>query len=142
MGDGGRATRDIDGVDDADVVEAIGRTAPGVQAPFEDSVEDVPPQDSEALDLSGIIFQRAGERGIVVAGDLTNTGDDSLGIVNIETTLYDRAEDGQAVYDSTSRQTERSDIESGETWQWATLYRDEPDYEIDYFAVQALGRFA
>lgn len=138
----GTAMRDIDGPDDADVVEAIGRTAPDAQAPFEDSVEDVPPQDSEALDLSGIIFQRAGERGIVIAGDLTNTGDDPLGIVNVETTLYDRGDDGEAVLDSTSRQTERSDLDPDETWQWATLYRDEPDYEIDYFAVQALGNFA
>jgi len=138
--DGGR-TREIDGPETADVVESIGRTAPEAQAPFEDSVEDVPPQDAAEITLNGIIFQRAGERGLVIAGDLMNTGDQTFGIVSVETVIYDRDQDTKQVLESEQRETERGNLDAGETWQWATLYRSEPDYTIDYFTIRALANF-
>lgn len=140
-GDDAPANRNIDGPDDADAMVVVTRNAPQNQAPFEDSVEDLPPQESDAMTVGGVIFQRAGERGLVVAGDLTNTAEDPFELVNVEVVLYDRSDVG-AVLDSTGRQTVHGELDPGSTWQWATLFREEPDFEIDYFTVQALASFA
>ncbi|GAB3679973.1 hypothetical protein GCM10028857_02030 [Salinarchaeum chitinilyticum] len=128
--------------DDADVEVAIGRNAPENQAPYEDSVTEVPPQGSDALSLENVIFQRAGERGIVVAGDSTNTGDSALQPVNVVVALYDRDQEGSGVHDSVSARTEYGRLETGETWQWAVTFGDEPPFPIDYFTVQVLANFA
>lgn len=140
-GDGGNRATDISGPEEADVVESMGRTAPEAQGPFEDSVEDVPPQDAEELTFDGLIFQRAGERGLVIAGDLTNTGDQPLGLVVIQSVIYNRDQDTEQVVESEESETERNGLDAGETWNWATLFRSEPEFEIDYYTVRALANF-
>lgn len=128
--------------DNADVEIAIGRNAPENQAPYEDSVSDVSPQDSDALSLENVIFQRAGQRGIVVAGDTTNKGDSAFELLNVEVALYNRDEEGAGVHDSTTEQIEHGRLETGETWQWAATFGSEPSFPIDYFTVQVLANYA
>ncbi|WP_248516480.1 FxLYD domain-containing protein [Salinarchaeum laminariae] len=128
--------------DTADVEVAIGRNAPQNQSPYEDSVGNVVPRESEELSMSDVIFQRAGERGIVVAGDATNTGDRVLRPLNAEVVLYNRDEEGHGVRDATSTQAERDRLGAGDTWQWAVTFGSDPSFPIDYFTVQIVANFA
>ncbi|MFW6265876.1 MAG: FxLYD domain-containing protein [Halanaeroarchaeum sp.] len=134
---------DEDDTDDgeADVRVSVVRNAPENPGPYEDPGGTVTPQESDALALDGVIFQRAGEKGLIVAGDATNTSDRPFASLSVEVTLYDENETGDELLDSVSTQTEHGSLDAGETWQWAATFDDQPEFEIDYYSVVATGSY-
>lgn len=139
---GGRSSASIDDRDDADASVAVVRRAPEPQAPYENSVGDVSPRESDALAIGGLIYQRAGERGLVVSGDATNTSDSQFGAVEVQVTLYRRDDATEEVEDSTGETVTRGSLDSGETWQWAAIFGSEPAFEVELFSVEAAANFA
>ncbi|WP_276255481.1 FxLYD domain-containing protein [Halomontanus rarus] len=129
------------GENDADVSATVVRNAPENPGPYEDAVGPVTPQESDALSLDEFTFQRAGQKGVVVAGDAANTGDQPFGSVNIEVTLFDENESEDSIFDSASEQAEHGRLEAGETWQWAATFDDEPEFQIDYYSVEASANY-
>lgn len=91
------------------------RNAPENPGPYEDPVGTVTPQESEELVLDGFTFQHAGEKGLVVAGDATNTGDRQFQNAVVEVTLHDRNETEDELLDSASEQTSHERLDAGET---------------------------
>ena len=127
---------------DADVSATVVRNAPDNPAPAADAVGPVTHQESDVLLLTNLIFQRAGEKGLVVAGDATNGGEQAFEDVTVEVTLYDENEAEDGILDSTSVQTDRGQLAAGDTWQWAATFDEEPAFEIDHYAVQATADYA
>lgn len=124
----------------ADVRTSIVHGAPQDQAPYEDSVElDVPEQDS-VLVLRELVFQRGGPRGIVVAGEATNTGDRQLEAVLVTTTLYNVGDANGAVQGSKRLEESRVGLDAGATWQWAMTFND-PPVDVDYFGIDAIANY-
>ena len=123
-----------------DVSVAVVRNASEDPEPYEDPSGTVVPQESDALALEKVIFQRAGERGVVVSGDVVNTADRPFESVAVEVTLYDEDPSEEAVAQSTKKQTTHGRLGVDRTWQWATTF-DEPDFEIDYYAVEATAGY-
>jgi hypothetical protein len=101
--------------DEADVSVTLVRNAPENPGPYEDPVGTVTPQESEELILEGFTFQRAGQKGLVVAGDATNTGDRQFQNVAVEVTLHDRHETEDELLDSASEQTSHENLDAGES---------------------------
>jgi hypothetical protein len=128
--------------DDVDVSAIVVRNAPENPEPYENPVGTVAPQESDELTLDGFTFQRAGEKGLVVAGDATNTGDRPFQNVVVEITLHDRHETEDELLDSVSVQTSHERLDTGETWQWAVTFDDEQEFEIDYYVVRATASYA
>ncbi|WP_256301854.1 FxLYD domain-containing protein [Haloarchaeobius salinus] len=126
--------------DEADVSVTLVRNAPENPGPFEDPVGTVTPQESEELIIDGFTFQRAGQKGLVVAGDARNTGDRPLQNVVVEVTLHDRNESEDELLDSASEQSSHERLDTGETWQWATTF-DEQEFQIDYYVVKATASY-
>lgn len=137
-GCGGYGTRDED---DADVSVTVVRNAPDNPGPFVESAETVTEQGSEALAVDGIVFQRAGEKGLVVAGDATNTSDRAFGTITVAVTLYDEHETEDELLDSTTEEAERGRLGVGETWQWAATFGERPAFDVDYYAVTAAADY-
>lgn len=116
-------------------------------------VRDVPGDEDDGGDYSvtetasphvavnGVIFQRAGQKGAVVAGDVENDGNHAFESVTAEVSLYDENEVEDDILDSTVQQTSRDSLDPGATWQWAVTFRDTPLPEIDYYAVTARGEY-
>jgi|AntRauTorcE11898_2_1112593.scaffolds.fasta_scaffold05233_4 hypothetical protein len=127
---------------DADVSVVVVRNAPENPGPYEEPVGTVSPQESDQLALNEFTFQRAGEKGLVVAGDAANIGDRPLENVVVEVTLNDKNETEDELLDSASKQTSRERLETGEEWQWAATFREEPEFEIDYYVVEATADYA
>lgn len=125
------------GASGADVSASLVRNAPENPAPAEDAVGSVTHQESDVLLLEGLVFQRAGEKGLVVAGDATNDGDRAFEELSVEVTLYDQNESEDDVLDSTSVRTDHGRLAAGDTWQWAATFDEEPAFEIDRYAVEA-----
>jgi len=134
-------TTDEDTGDDADVAVIIVRNAPENPGPYDDPVGTVEPQESDELTLDELTFQRAGEKGLVVAGDTTNTGDRPFQDVEIAVTLNDRHETEDELLDSASERTSRDRLGDGETWQWALTFGEQA-FEIDYYVVRATADYA
>lgn len=135
-------TTDVTDSDDADVSVTVVRNAPEDPGPYEDPVGTVEPQESEELALDGFTFQQAGEKGLVVVGDATNIGDRQFRNVVVEVTLHDTNETEDELLDSVSQQTSQDRLDTGETWQWATTFDDEQEFEIDYYVVRATASYA
>lgn len=135
-------TTDAPDRDDADVSVTVVRNAPENPGPYEEPVGTVEPQESDELALNKFTFQRAGEKGIVVAGDATNIGDRPLQNVVVEVTLHDTNEAEDELLDSASEQTSRERLDTGDTWQWAATFDDEQEFEIDYYVVRATANYA
>ncbi|MFD1600825.1 FxLYD domain-containing protein [Halobellus rarus] len=133
-------TTDVANGDEADILVTLVRNAPENPGPYEDPVGTVTPQESEELILDGFTFQRAGEKGLVVAGDATNAGDRQLQNVVVEVTLHDRNETEDEILDSASEQTTHERLDTGETWQWATTF-DEQEFQIDYYVIRATASY-
>lgn len=123
-----------------EVSVVVVRNASENPEPYEDPSGTVVPQESDAIALDGVIFQRAGDRGIVVAGDVNNTGDRPFESVTIEVTLYDENPTEDGILDSASKETTHGSLGTGRTWQWATTF-DEPEFEIDYYSVEATADY-
>jgi hypothetical protein len=85
-------TADVAIAGDADVPVTPVRNVPENPGPYEDPVGTVTPPESEGLILDGFTFQRAGQKGLVVAGDATNNGDRGFQNVVVEVTRHDRNE--------------------------------------------------
>jgi hypothetical protein len=140
--DGNRDSATIDDYADADASAAVVRRAPEPQAPYEDSVGEVSPQESDALAIEGLVYQRAGERGLVVSGDATNTGDRQFAVVEVRVLLYERDDSTGAVDESTGEEVTHGSLDPGETWQWAAIFGSEPEFEVELFSVEAAANFA
>lgn len=134
----------VDGAsgDDADVSVTIVRNAPENPGPLEDPVGTVTEQESNELVLDGFIFQRAGQKGLVVAGDARNEGDRPFQDVAVEVTLNDTNEARDELFDSANVQTSRERLDTGDTWQWAATFDEEPEFEVDYYVVRATASYA
>lgn len=101
---------------------------------------NVTPANAEALSLNDVLLQRAGPKGILVSGDVSNDADESFSEILIESQLYDSRE-GETVYNSIANQTRHDGLPAGEQWQWAVKFTDDPVFTIDYYAVTARGRY-
>lgn len=127
---------------EADVSATVVRNAPENSGPYEDAVGTVTNQEADELDFENLQFQRAGQQGLVVAGDLTNTADRAFESVAVEVTLYDANEAEDDILDSASQQTDHGELAAGDTWQWAATFEEEPEFEIDHYAVEATADYA
>lgn len=125
----------------ADVSAAVVRNAPDNPAPAADAVGPVTHQESDVLLLANLIFQRAGEKGLVVAGDATNDGDRPFEELSVEVTLYDQNDTGDDILDSVTERTEHDRLDAGGTWQWAATFENEPAFEIDRYSVEATADY-
>lgn len=92
--------------------------------------------------LESIVFQRAGEKGLVVAGELVNRSDRAFEEVAVEVTLFDANEVEDDLLDSASADYRDGRLAPGNTWQWAVTIPDDPAFRIDYFAVTARAQYA
>lgn len=126
----------------ADVSATVIRNAPENPAPAEDAVGPVTDQESDVLLLANLIFQRAGEKGVVVAGDATNDGDQAFSDVTIQASLWDADVPEDANPQSATTQTDHGRLEAGATWQWAATFEEDPGFEIEHYAVQAAANYA
>lgn len=142
LGSDADTTTAVAAADDVDVTVAVVRNAPENPGPYEDPAGTVAPQESEALALEGIVLQRAGQQGLVVAGDAVNVGDRPLADLTVEVTLYDENTVEDEIFDSASERTGRDRLAAGDTWQWAATFGDEPEFQIDYYAVVATASYA
>ena len=102
---------------------------------------DVTATQSDALDVTEVIFQRAGPKGLVVAGNVQNQSDHTFEEILVDVTLYDSREVEDNIFDSTSNQSHHDTLEFGDTWRWAVKFRDDPEFTIDYYAVTIKGRY-
>jgi|AntRauMinimDraft_4_1070384.scaffolds.fasta_scaffold00788_4 hypothetical protein len=135
-GDGGG-----DGASGADVSASVVRNAPENPAPAADAVGPVTHQESDVLLLENLLFQRAGEKGLVVAGDATNDGDRPFEELAVEVTLYDQNDAGDDILDSVTERAEHDRLDAGDTWQWAATFDDEPAFEIDRYSVESTADY-
>jgi hypothetical protein len=126
----------------ADVSATVVRNAPENPAPAADAVGPVTHQESDVLLLANLIFQRAGEKGVVVAGDATNDGDQAFEDVTVEVSLWDADESEDANPQSATAQTDHGRLAAGETWQWAATFEEDPGFEIEHYAVTATANYA
>lgn len=94
------------------------------------------PTDSSALDVTNLIFQRAGDRGVVVAGDVENAAQQSFSAVEVEVTLFDENEVEDDLLDSMTRQATQGGLDPGAAWQWAVKFPNDPVPEIDFYAIR------
>lgn len=133
-------TTDVVNGDDADVSVTLVRNAPENPGPYEDPNGTITPQESEELLFDGFTFQRAGQKGLVVAGDATNAGDRPLQNVVVEVTLHDSNETEDELLDSASEQTGHERLDTNETWQWAVTF-GEQEFQIDYYVVKATASY-
>lgn len=140
-GAGGGGAAD-DGGSGADVSASVVRSAPENPAPAADAVGPVTHEESEVLLLEGLVFQRAGEKGLVVAGDATNDGDRPFEELSVEVTLYDQNDAGDDILDSVTERTEHDRLAAGDTWQWAATFGEEPAFEIEVYSVEATADYA
>jgi len=129
-----------------DVAERIVNDAPQMGDQSEtgtgDEVRpDVTATQSDALDITEVIFQRAGPKGLVVAGNVQNQSDQTFAEILVEVTLYDSQEVQDNILDSTSNQSRHDALESDSTWRWAVKFRDDPEFTVDYYAVTIKGRY-
>lgn len=139
-GGGGGGGGDTDG--EADVSATVIRSAPENPAPAADAVGPVTHQESDVLILSDLVFQRAGQKGVVVAGDATNDGDQAFSDVTIHASLWDADEPEDANPQSATTQTDHGRLEAGATWQWAATFEEDPGFEIEHYAVTATANYA
>lgn len=123
-----------------DVSTSLVRSVPQDQRPFEDSVEPVNPEPGTVLTLSDLVFQQAGPRGVVVAGEANNSGDRQFEAVVLTVTLYNVGEDVTGAEGSTRIELERGTLEAGETWQWSATFED-PPAELDFFSIDAVANY-
>ncbi|MXR41800.1 hypothetical protein GRX01_10690 [Halobaculum sp. WSA2] len=123
-----------------DVSLTVVRNASENPEPYEDPAGTVVPQESDALALDEVIFQRAGERGIVVSGNLSNTADRPFVHVAVEVILYDENETEDGLLDSATLRTTHGRLDAGNYWAWATTF-GEPEFEVDYYSVEATARY-
>lgn len=123
-----------------DVSLAVVRNASENPEPYEDPSGTVVPQESDALALEEVIFQRAGERGIVVSGNLVNTAGRPFVNVAVEVILYDENPEEDGVSDSESLRTTHGRLDADSYWAWATTF-GEPEFEVDYYSVEATARY-
>lgn len=130
-----------DGDGGADVSAAVVRNAPENPAPAADAVGPVTNQESDVLLLENLVFQRAGQKGVVVAGDATNDGDRAFEELSVEVTLFDQNDSDDDVLDSATERTEHGRLDAGQTWQWAATFEDDPAFEIDRYAVESTADF-
>ncbi len=128
--------------DEADAAAVIVRNAPENPGPYEEGVAPLTNHESEELALESVQFQRAGQKGLVVAGDLVNASDRAFESVSVEVTLYDSNENQDDILDSASKESEHGDLEAGATWQWAATFEEEPEFEIDHYGVAATADYA
>lgn len=128
-----------DAGEETTITETVVRDVP---ADEDDDVGDRATETaSPNIGLNDIRFQRAGQKGLVVAGDLLNESGRAFEEVVIEVTLYDENEMVDGLFDSAEEQETRESLEAGAWWQWATTFRDSPLPEIDYFAVTGRGTY-
>lgn len=125
----------------ADVSAAVVRNAPENPAPAADAVGPVTHQESDVLLLADLVFQRAGQKGVVVAGDATNDGGQAFEELSVEVTLYDQNESEDGILDSLTARTEHERLDPGDTWQWAATFDEDPAFEIDRYAVEATADY-
>lgn len=123
-----------------DVSLAVVRNASENAEPYEDPAGTVVPQESDAIALDEVIFQRAGGRGIVVSGNLTNAADRPFVNVAVEVTLYDENQTADGLLDSVSLRTTHGRLDADSYWAWATTF-GEPEFEVDYYSVEATARY-
>jgi hypothetical protein len=126
---------------EGDAVETIARDVPSDEEDVVQTPQDVDTVESDFIDLDGVRFQRAGEKGIAVSGDAENAADRTFEDFYVEVTLYDQNEAEDELLDSTSEQEDHDEFEPGETWQWAVTFGDEPLPNIDYYTVTGVGWF-
>jgi len=124
----------------ADVSTSLVRGIPQDQRPFEDSIEPVNPEPGAVLTLSNLIFQQAGPRGVVVAGDVNNAGDRQLEAIRLTVTLYSVGEDVTGAEGTRRSGLEHGELDAGGTWQWATPFEDPPE-ELDFFSIDAVANY-
>jgi len=127
---------------DVDVSTTVVRNAPENPAPAADAVGPVTQQESDVLLLADLVFQRAGERGVVVAGDATNDGDRAFSDVTVEVSLWDGNASEDDIADSATAQTDHGRLEASDTWQWAATFEEDPRFEIARYAVTATANYA
>lgn len=121
------------------VTETVVKDAPG---DGDKNVGDgATPTTSPDIALGDITFQRAGAKGLLVAGDLTNRSDRAFEQVVVEVTVYDENETRDELLDSAVEQETRESVPPGAGWQWAATFRNSPLPEIDYYAVRARGHY-
>lgn len=97
---------------------------------------------AEELLLESIIYQPAGQKGLVVAGELRNRSDRAFEETHVEVTLYDGNEATDEILDRVQEQVSRDEpLEAGNTWQWAATFRDKPSFPVDYFSVTGRGDY-
>jgi hypothetical protein len=134
-GDAGEA----DDVGDPDVSVTVVRNVPENPGPYEDPGGTATPQESDALALNGIVFQRAGDKGLVVAGNAVNTGSSELSGVTVEVTLYDETQGDTS--ERVNGRTERGSLGIGEAWEWAVTFGEKPEFEVNYYSVEATANY-
>lgn len=139
-GGGGGGGGDTDS--DPAVSTTVIRSAPENPAPAADAVGPVTQQESDVLLLSDLIFQRAAEKGVVVAGDATNDSDRAFSDVTVGVSLWggDESEDGNSKL--ATADTDHGRLEAGATWQWAATFQENPAFEIEHYAVTANANYA
>lgn len=126
----------------SDVSVTVVQNAPNGDSGDVRADRDVTETGAEGILLESIVFQRAGEKGLVVAGELVNRGDRAFGSVGVEVTLYDANEVEDDLLDSASSDHQDGRLAPGDTWQWAVTIPDDPAFQIDYFAVTARAQYA
>lgn len=128
--------------DDADVSVSVVNKVPEDPGPFEnESVAAITEQESDALALDGIIFQRAGQKGLVVSGDATNTSGRTFDAITVEVTLYDENDTEDRILDSTTERDNHGQLDAGETWQWAATFGEQPEFQLDSYAVTVAANY-
>ncbi|NIB98579.1 FxLYD domain-containing protein [Halobacterium sp. R2-5] len=128
--------------DEADAAAVIVRNAPENPGPYEEGVAPLTNHESEELALENVQFQRAGQKGLVVAGDLTNASDRAFESASVEVTLYDANENQDSILDSASKESTHGELAAGATWQWAATFEEVPEFEIDHYSVAATANYA
>lgn len=140
-GEDGDNNGDIGEGDPADASVRVVNAAPSTDGDGGGSAvtPDGAQSGSDALEITELTYQQAGSKGLVVAGNVENTGEEPFEEVLVEATLYDGNPQEDNLFDSASNQSNRDEFEAGDVWQWAVTFRENPAFDIDHYAVTISG---
>lgn len=136
-GDGGDVARTV-------VVQNVPEAAGADATPGDnEGSAAVTETEAEEVLLESIIYQPAGQKGLVVAGELQNRSDQSFEEASVKVTLYDENEAQDNILDSGSNWAEYDEnLGAGNTWQWAVTFQEQPTFPVDYFSVMGRGELS